>query len=69
MTPQNLHTHKFSFFWKPEKTEIKNFEPKKITRAYVCMKISEYHPPGDSLQNYDTKYHFLFNIWRSQSWH
>ena len=25
--------------------EIQNFEPKKMTRAYVCMKISEYPPP------------------------
>ena len=25
--------------------EIENFEPQKMTRAYVCMKISEYRPP------------------------
>ena len=25
--------------------EIQNFEPLKRTRAYVCMKISEYTPP------------------------
>ena len=28
--------------------EIQNFEPKKMTGAYVCMKISEY-PPGACL--------------------
>ena len=28
----------------PKKTELQYFE-KKIIRAYVCMKISEYHPP------------------------
>ena len=25
----------------PQKIEIQNFEPKKMTRAYVCMKISD----------------------------
>ena len=40
--PQNLHTQKYSFFWKPEKkTELQNFEPQTSTPAYVCMKISE----------------------------
>ena len=44
--PQNLHTLKLFIFLKaPEKTELQNFEPQKITRAYVCMKLSEYHPP------------------------
>ena len=38
------------FFLKtPKNIEIQNFDPppkkKKMTRAYVCMKISEY-PPG-----------------------
>ena len=28
----------------PQNIEIQNFEPKKMTRAYVCMKISEYPP-------------------------
>ena len=44
--PQNLHTSKISIFLKtPKNTEIKNFKPPKMTRAYVCMKISEYPPP------------------------
>ena len=37
------------YLYKKERTqnniEIQNFEPKNITRAYVCMKISEYPPP------------------------
>ena len=69
MTPQkyqqNRYTPKIFIFLKPpppqKKTEILNFEPPKNTRAYVCMEISEYHPLGDSLQNYDTKYHYLFS--------
>ena len=44
--PQNLHTPKILFFLKTrKKTELQNFEPKRNIRAYVCMKISEYHPP------------------------
>ena len=44
--PQNLHTPKNVYFSEnPQKIEIQNFEPKKMTRAYVCMKISE-NPPG-----------------------
>ena len=44
---QNIHTPKiYSFFWKtPKNIEIQNFEPQKIARGYVCVKISEY-PPG-----------------------
>ena len=31
----------------PQNIEIQNFDPKKIARAYGCMKISEYpHPLG-----------------------
>ena len=45
--PQNLQTQIFFYF--SEKTlkiiEIQNFEPRKMTRAYVYMKISEYPPP------------------------
>ena len=45
--PQNLHTpKKYYFSENPKNIEIQNFEPPKMTRAYVCMKISEY-PPGD----------------------
>ena len=36
----------FIFFLKTKKKiEIQNFEPKKIARAYVCVKTSEYPPP------------------------
>ena len=41
--PQNLHTRKNIYFSENQKNiEIQNIEPKKMTRAYVCMKISEY---------------------------
>ena len=34
---------KYYFFWKTQQNiEIQNFEPQKMTRAYECMKISEY---------------------------
>ena len=32
----------FIFLKTPKNIEIQNFEPKKIARAYVCVKISEY---------------------------
>ena len=35
----------FIFLKTPKNIEIQNYEPKKITWAYVCIKISEY-PPG-----------------------
>ena len=34
----------FVFLKTPKNIEIQNFEPKKMDRAYVCMKISEYPP-------------------------
>ena len=44
--PQNLHTQKIFIFLKTLKNiEIQNFEPPKMTLAYVCMKISEYPTP------------------------
>ena len=48
--PQNLHTPKkiFIFLETPKNIEIQNFEPKKMGRAYVSVKISEY-PPGPYL--------------------
>ena len=44
--PQNLHTLKnINFSENPKNIEIQNFKPQKMTRAYQCMKISEY-PAG-----------------------
>ena len=48
--PQNYQTPKNIYFSEPpppkkKNTEIQNFDPQKMTLAYVCMKISEY-PPG-----------------------
>ena len=34
----------FIFSENPKNIEIQNFEPKKITRAYIRMKISKYPP-------------------------
>ena len=52
MTPKNIHEifihvpqKLFIFLKTPKSIEIQNFEPQKMTRAYVCTKISEY-PPG-----------------------
>ena len=40
--PQYLHTKKNIYFSEnPQKIEIQNFGPQKMTQAYVCMKISE----------------------------
>ena len=36
----------FIFLKPPKNIEIQYFVPKKIARAYVCVKISEYPPPG-----------------------
>ena len=37
---------KIFIFLKTQKNiESQNFEPKKMGRAYVCVKISEYPPP------------------------
>ena len=54
MTPKNIHKifipqKIFHFLKTPKNIEIQNFEPQKMTRAYVCMNISEYlspPPPG-----------------------
>ena len=44
--PKNIH-----FSENPKNIEIQNFEPQKIARAYVCVKISEYPPPwGSTIQ-------------------
>ena len=47
MTSKNIHKififpKIFIFLKTPKNIEIQNFEPKKMTRAYVCIKISEY---------------------------
>ena len=47
MTPkkyaQNFHTPKKIHFSENQKNiEIQKFDPKKMGRAYVCMKLSEY---------------------------
>ena len=47
---KNIHKifippQKIIFLKTPKNIEIQNFEPPKITRAYVCIKISEYPPP------------------------
>ena len=48
--PQKFHTPKNIYFSEnPQKIEIQNFEPQKMDRAYVCMKISEYPPPSPRL--------------------
>ena len=51
MTPKNIHKifipqKIFIFLKTPKNIEIQNFESKKIARAYVCVKISEYTPLG-----------------------
>ena len=40
----------FIFLKTPKNIEIQDFEPKKMGRAYVCVKISEY-PPWDEMQH------------------
>ena len=47
MIPKNIHKifipqKIFIFLKTPKNIEIQNFEPQKMTRAYVCMKISKY---------------------------
>ena len=34
----------FIFLKTPKNIEIQNFDPKKIARAFLCAKISEYPP-------------------------
>ena len=46
ISTKSLYPKKIFIFLKtPKNIEIQNFEPKKIARAYVCEKISEYPPP------------------------
>ena len=54
MTPQKYpHTPKnINFSKNPPKIELENFEPKQMTRAYVCMKCqSTPPPPGANVSN------------------
>ena len=55
--PQNLHAQNIYFSENPEKMlKLKILNPKKMTLAYVCMKISEYppapHPPPPQAQSF-----------------
>ena len=50
--PQNVHTPKNIHFQTPKNIEIQKFDSKKMDRAYVCMKISKYHPPRGLLRSF-----------------
>ena len=52
--PQNI----FIFLKTPKNIEIQNFEPQKMVRAYVYVKISEY-PPGGWIGFYRIKYKLI----------
>ena len=46
ISTKSSYPQKMFIFLKTQKNiEIQNFEPKKMGRAYVCVKISEYPPP------------------------
>ena len=46
LSTNSSYPQKILIFLKTQKNiEIQNFEPKKMGRAYVCVKISEYPPP------------------------
>ena len=46
ISTKSSYPQKIFIFLKTQKNEIQSFElPKKIGRAYVCVKISEYPPP------------------------
>ena len=52
ISTKSSYPKKILIFLKTQKNiEIQNFEPKKMGRAYVCVKISEYppHPPPTPL--------------------
>ena len=42
MTQKNIYPKNIFFLETPKSIEIQNFESQKMTRAYICMKISEY---------------------------
>ena len=50
MTPKNIHKiftpqNLLFFYENSQKIEIQNFEPNKMVRAYICVKLSEYPNP------------------------
>ena len=47
ISTKSSYPKKIFIFLKTQKNiEIQDFEPKKMGRAYVCVKISEYPPLG-----------------------
>ena len=51
ISTKSSYPQKIFIFLKTQKNiEIQNFEPKKMGRAYVCVKISEYPPPPLGIQ-------------------
>ena len=48
----------FIFLKTPKNNEIQNFEPKKLTGAYLYMKISEYPPWGGASVSSQALYHW-----------
>ena len=44
--PKNIYLSETPHLKPPKNIEIQNFEPPKMTRGYVCMKISEHPTPG-----------------------
>ena len=47
ISTKSSYPPKILIFLKTQKNiEIQNFEPQNIAGAYVCVKISEYNPPG-----------------------
>ena len=45
ISSKSSYPKKYSFFWKPWKILKFKILNKKMTRAYVCLKISEFNPP------------------------
>ena len=62
ISTRSSYPKKIFIFLKTQKNiEIQNFEPKKMGRAYVCVKIPEYPPPGvDSPQEEKSTYFLKF---------
>ena len=74
--PQNTHKifipqKMFIFLKTRKKLNVITLNPKNYPRLrmYENIKVPPHPPPDDSLQKYDTKYYYLFNLWRSQSCH